>query len=121
AGWKSESTEGGGGYNELVFDDTKGSEKIRVHAEKDMETTIENNDDQTVKNDRTIIVQGKHDETIYRSTTIESYEKIELKVGASSIMMTPASIMIKSPTISITADGMLTATSPLTTVTGSVT
>lgn len=121
AGWKSESTEGGGGYNELVFDDSKGSEKIRVHAEKDMETTIENNDDQTVKNDRTITVQGKHAETIYRSTTIESYEKIELKVGASSITMTPASIMIKSPTISITADASLTAMSPLTTITGSVT
>jgi type VI secretion system secreted protein VgrG len=121
AGWKSDSTEGGGGYNELVFDDTKGSEKIRVHAEKDMETTIENNDDQTVNNDRTITVQGKHDETIYRSTTIESYEKIELKVGASKIMMTPASITISSPVITVTADASLTATSPLTTVTGSVT
>ena len=121
AGWKSESTEGGGGYNELVFDDSKGSEKIRVHAEKDMETTIGNNDDQTVKNDRTITVEGKHSETIYRSMTIESYEKIELKVGASKITMSPASISISSPAITISADASLTATSPLTTITGSVT
>jgi type VI secretion system secreted protein VgrG len=121
AGWKSESTEGGGGYNELVFDDTKGSELIRIHAEKDMETTIENNDDQTVKNDRTITVQGTHNETIYGPMSIESYASIELKVGASKITMTPASISISSPVITVTADASLTETSPLTTITGSVT
>ncbi|WP_247026405.1 type VI secretion system Vgr family protein [Ancylobacter crimeensis] len=39
-GWKSNSSIGGGGYNEFVFDDKKGSEKIRMHAEKDHEVTI---------------------------------------------------------------------------------
>jgi type VI secretion system secreted protein VgrG len=121
AGWKSDSTEGGGGYNELVFDDSKGSEKIRVHAEKDMETTIENDDDQTVKNNRTITVERQHDETIYGPMSIESYASIELKVGASKITMTPASISISSPVITVSADASLTATSPLTTITGSVT
>jgi type VI secretion system secreted protein VgrG len=105
----------------LVFDDTKGSELIRIHAEKDMETTIENNDDQTVKNDRTITVQGTHNETIYGPMSIESYASIELKVGASKITMTPASISISSPVITVTADASLTETSPLTTITGSVT
>jgi type VI secretion system secreted protein VgrG len=123
AGWKSRSTEGGGeqDYNEVIFDDTEGSELIRIHAQKDMETTVENDDSQTVKNDRTITVEGKHDETIYRSTTIESYERIELKVGTSKITMTPASISIDSTMITINANANLTATSPLTTVTGSVT
>jgi type VI secretion system secreted protein VgrG len=119
AGWKSDSTEGGGGYNEFVFDDTKGSEKIRVHAEKDMEALIENDDDQTVKNDRTITVEGKHDETVFRSMTLESYEKIELKVGMSKIVMTPGAIFISSTAIMVTADASLTATAPLATITGS--
>lgn len=39
-GVKSDSTKGGGGYNEFVFEDKKGSEKIRMHAEKDHEVVI---------------------------------------------------------------------------------
>ena len=120
AGWKSNTTEGGGGYNELVFDDTKGKEKIRVHAEKDVETTIENDDKQTIKNNRTIKVQGKHHETIYGPVSIESCSSIELKVGESKITMTPASISISSPFIFADADAALMAMSPLTTISGSV-
>jgi type VI secretion system secreted protein VgrG len=113
AGWKSNSTEGGGGYNELVFDDTKDGEKIRVHAEKDMETTIENNDEQTVKNNRTITVNGKHDEKVIRSITMESFEKIELKVGLSKIVMSPASIVIETPILKMQAIGLISATAPI--------
>ena len=45
AGVKSNSTKGGGGYNEFVFDDKKLSEKIRMHAEKDHEVVIRNSQD----------------------------------------------------------------------------
>src|SRR6202012_4456271 len=37
SGVKTNSTPGGGGYNELAMDDTKGSEKYTVHAQKDMD------------------------------------------------------------------------------------
>jgi type VI secretion system secreted protein VgrG len=123
AGWKSRSTEGGGeqDYNEVILDDTKGSELIRVHAQKDMETTIENNDDQTVKNNRTITVEGTHTETIHLPTKIESFTSLELKVGASTITMTPSLIAINSPVITVTAGASLTATSTATSITGSVT
>ena len=33
SGWKSQSTKGGDGYNEFMFDDKKGSEQIRLHAQ----------------------------------------------------------------------------------------
>jgi len=42
AGVKSNSTKGGGGFNEFVFEDKKSSEKIRMHAEKDHEVVIRN-------------------------------------------------------------------------------
>jgi type VI secretion system secreted protein VgrG len=42
AGVKSNSTKGGGGYNEFVFDDKKNSELIRMHGEKDHEVVIRN-------------------------------------------------------------------------------
>jgi len=39
-GWKTNSTKGGGGYNEFIYDDTKGSEEIRMHAEKDHNVVV---------------------------------------------------------------------------------
>jgi type VI secretion system secreted protein VgrG len=40
SGVKSNSSKGGNGYNELMFEDQKACEKIRLHAEKDLESTI---------------------------------------------------------------------------------
>ena len=34
---KSNSSKGGGGYNELMFEDKKGSEEVRFHAQKDLD------------------------------------------------------------------------------------
>jgi type VI secretion system secreted protein VgrG len=70
SGFKSNSTKGGGGYNEMSFDDTKGKEKMTVHAQKDMGTTVEHNDTQTVHNNRAIKVDGTHNETITKDTNI---------------------------------------------------
>lgn len=39
-GVKSNSSQGGGGFNEFVMDDEKGSEFIRMHAEKDHEVKV---------------------------------------------------------------------------------
>src|SRR5262249_22271119 len=57
-------THKGTGSNEMSFDDTKGKEKITVHGQYDMATTIEHDDTQTIHHDRTITVDGKHTETI---------------------------------------------------------
>ena len=71
SGLKSNSTKGGGGYNEMSMDDTKGTERITVHAQYDMGTTVEHDDTQTVHNNRTIQVDGTHTETIVKDTTIQ--------------------------------------------------
>jgi type VI secretion system secreted protein VgrG len=70
SGTKSNSYKGGGGYNELSFDDTKGKEKINVHAQFDMVTTVEHDDTQTVHRNREIKVDGTHTETITQATKI---------------------------------------------------
>ena len=46
--------------NELIFDDNKDAEQIFIHAEKNMDTEVENNETLTVDNDRTKHI--KHDE-----------------------------------------------------------
>ncbi len=40
--FKTYSTKGGGGFNELRFEDKKGSEQIFIHAEKDQDIRIKN-------------------------------------------------------------------------------
>jgi type VI secretion system secreted protein VgrG len=74
SGLKSNSTPGGGGYNGLIFNDTKHKEMITLHGQYDMATTIEHDDTQTIHNDRTITVDGKHTETIKKDTTIHITE-----------------------------------------------
>jgi type VI secretion system secreted protein VgrG len=61
SGLKSYSTPGGGGYNEYIFDDTKGNELIREHGQFDKDSTIEHDLREHVKNDRHRDVA--HDET----------------------------------------------------------
>ncbi|WP_346428061.1 type VI secretion system tip protein TssI/VgrG [Variovorax sp. 679] len=39
---RSNSTKGGGGFNEMRFEDKKGSEELYMHAQKDMRVEIEN-------------------------------------------------------------------------------
>ncbi|PWR22336.1 type VI secretion system Vgr family protein [Zavarzinia compransoris] len=57
-GIRSRSSLGGGGsdFNELTFDDKKGSEQVYFHAQKDMERKVENNEKIDVDNDQTITI-----------------------------------------------------------------
>lgn len=68
SGIKTHSTKGGtaANYNELRFEDKKGSEQVYVHAEKNLDTMVENDETLTVDHDRTKTI--KHDE----NSTIEN-------------------------------------------------
>ena len=77
---KSDSSPGGGGFNELRFEDKKGSEQVFLHAQKDFDEVVLNNhtedvganetnkiganQDTTVGADRTVHVKGNFTETI---------------------------------------------------------
>jgi type VI secretion system secreted protein VgrG len=75
SGIKSRSSKGGGpdNYNELRFEDKKGSEMITFHAEKDMEREVEHDDRIDIGNDQKFDVH--HD----RKKTIDNDEKVEIK------------------------------------------
>ncbi len=62
SGMKSNSTKGGGGYNEYILDDTKGNELIREHGQFDKDSTIEHDLREHVLHDRSRDVS--HNETI---------------------------------------------------------
>ena len=63
-GFKSNSTPGGGGYNEMTMDDTKGTEKITIHGQFDMNTTVEHDQTTTVHNNRTDVIDVDDSETV---------------------------------------------------------
>ncbi|HEY1847922.1 MAG TPA: type VI secretion system tip protein VgrG [Opitutaceae bacterium] len=61
---KSNTTTGGGGYNELRFEDNKGSEQIYLHAQKDQDNYVVNDSKEWVGNNRHLVV------------TKDQYEKV---------------------------------------------
>jgi type VI secretion system secreted protein VgrG len=89
SGIKSQ-THRGSGYNELSMDDTAGKEKITIHGQYDMNTTVEHDQTNTIGNDQTDTVKNnrKTEITVDDTEKVGSNQKIEigadqtLKVGA---------------------------------------
>lgn len=81
SGFKSNSTEGGGGYNEYVMDDTKGNELIRVHAQYDMDTTILHDERRSVGVNRSKSIGVNETNTIGKDRTTEIGKDETLTIG----------------------------------------
>jgi type VI secretion system secreted protein VgrG len=64
SGWKSRSSPGGGGdnYNEIMFEDKKGQELVRMQAEKDLDKLVKNDEKVKIGHDRT--KQVGHDDAL---------------------------------------------------------
>lgn len=108
AGWKSESTEGGGGYNEFIFDDKKGQELVRFHAEKDLEGKVKNDETREVDHDRDTTIGNNDTLDVSKVLDITAGQKIVMKVGMSKITMTTTKIKIEAMDIEIKATMNLT-------------
>jgi len=121
AGIKSQSSKDKPtGYNEWHFEDKKGSEKITVHAEKDLDTVILHAETRTIGekfetptgmpsrktdikkgDDKLKLDTGSRNIDVAMMYTLKAGVMIKLECGASKITMTPASIMIEAPLISL--------------------
>ena len=114
-GFRSRSTLHGGtqDYNELSFDDKKGSEVVLLHAQKDHKIEVEHDQYATIGNDRSIVTERNDSLTSQfgsisvtaslGAVTLTAMTTATLRVGASSITMTPASISIVTPSLQIEA------------------
>ncbi|MBS1875622.1 MAG: type VI secretion system tip protein VgrG [Acidobacteria bacterium] len=78
---KSLSSKGGGGFNELRFEDKKGSEQIFVHGEKNLDIQIKNDRMETIGNDRSLHVKANKYEKIdadeHNHTAGKRVEKVD--------------------------------------------
>jgi type VI secretion system secreted protein VgrG len=61
SGFKTNSSPGGGGFNELRFEDKKGEEEVFLQAQFDFNVNVLNNQTTTIKKDRTTTVQQGND------------------------------------------------------------
>ena len=61
---KSDSTKGGGGSNEIRFEDKKGSEEVYLHGQKDWTIAIDNDKNQTVGHDETMSVGNNRTKSV---------------------------------------------------------
>ncbi len=120
SGFRSRSTTKGGAanYSEVRFDDEKGKELLVIHAERDHELTVENdqaddvgnnrkalvgNDDQlTVKNNQTVDITGDQKISSGKTITVDAGQSITLKTGAASITLeSSGAISVKGSTIDL--------------------
>lgn len=63
---KTNSSKGGGGFNELRFEDKKGQEQIFIHGEKNLDIRIKNDAKEIIKRDRHLIVEQDQIEKVKR-------------------------------------------------------
>ena len=85
SGVKSRSSLGGSpaNFNEIRFEDKKGSEQLFIHAEKNQDIEVENDESHWVGHDRKKTID--HDETTHvkhdRTETVDNNEKITIGVN----------------------------------------
>lgn len=95
---KSNSSKGGGGFNEIRFEDKKDSEQIFIHAQKDHDVRVENDLKEWIGNNRHLIVTvdqmeqvdgdkhltvtGDQNEKIDGTISIEAGADIQEKAGS---------------------------------------
>ena len=122
---KSESSIGGGGFNELRYEDAKGSEQIFLHAQKDYDEKVLNNHTEDVGVDETITIGANQDTTIGADKTMhvkgnftETVDGTETRTVTGAVDETFSA----SETRNISADQSETIGGSVTrTITGSVT
>lgn len=99
-GIKSRSSKGGGtaNFNELRFEDKKGSEQVYLHAEKNQDIEVENDETHWVGHDRSKTID--HDETTHvkhdRTETVDNNETITIGVNRTESVGSNETITIGS-------------------------
>ncbi len=77
---RTNSTPGGGGYNELRFEDQADGEEVYLQAQKDFNELVKNNHSTTVNANQTNTVHGQQTETVDLDQTVTVHQNQTLTV-----------------------------------------
>jgi type VI secretion system secreted protein VgrG len=111
SGLKSNSTTSGSGYNEFIFDDKDGNELVRLHAQRNLESVVENDESRDVKNDRKTEITQNDTLQVGQVLKINANTKIVITCGGDSgskITMEPTQITMEAMMIDVKAKANLT-------------
>jgi type VI secretion system secreted protein VgrG len=96
---RTRSSPGSEGYNEILFEDAKGSERIALHAQKDLNETVENCHSTTVTSNQTIGVGGN------QSTSVSGNQSTSVSGNQStSVSGNQSTSVSKNQSNSVTGD-----------------
>jgi type VI secretion system secreted protein VgrG len=87
--FRTNTSPGGAGFNELRFEDKKGSEQVFIHAQRNMDVHVKNDSMETILHDRhqTIGAEGKggkvgdQNEMIYRDKSLKVHRHSQEHIG----------------------------------------
>lgn len=82
---KTNSSKGGGGTNEICFEDAKGKEEILVYAEKDLCLRAKNNHVENIGNEYHLTVEKKKYELVKQETHLEVKLDVNEKIGGKKL------------------------------------
>jgi type VI secretion system secreted protein VgrG len=112
SGILTQSSTGGGGYNMLLFDDTKGAEKVKLRSEKDLMFKALNNEQRDILNSQTENIG--QDETINvgfptgsGNFTLNAFNKVTINVGPKEMPLTQLIMDTSSITLNVGPGGIL--------------
>jgi type VI secretion system secreted protein VgrG len=95
---KSNSSKGGGGFNEFRFEDKKGSEQIFMHGEKDLDIRIKNDAKELIKRDRHLIVERNQKERVKKDKHLKVDYNHHEHIGAQMTQKIGTSKEVKTGT-----------------------
>ena len=93
SGWKSNSTNNTGGFNEMMFEDKAGSELVRMRAEKDMNTRVNNDQTSSIGSNRKDTIEGNDKESVMKDQSHNVDGNKMTSVGKDQIMSTVGSLL----------------------------
>lgn len=70
SGWKTDSSPGSNGFNELMFEDKKGAEEIHIQAERNFSEIVKRDQSSTVLNNRSASITGNDSDTVGKSLSV---------------------------------------------------
>ena len=116
SGWKTSSSPSNGGFNELMFEDKAGGELLRMRAEKDMTTRVNNDQALSVGRDRSMEIQrddeervtGTQSQSIGGDQLSRVFEGLLSIVGKDRVMKTIGDLVSQAATHAISGDRAIT-------------
>ncbi|CAN5783450.1 type VI secretion system spike protein VgrG1b [soil metagenome] len=93
---KSNSSKGGGGFNEFRIEDKKGSEQIFIHAEKDKDIRVKNDCKEWIGNDRHMIIKNDQLEKVDKDVHLTVGGNVNQKIGDTLSIETASEIHEKA-------------------------